>query len=55
MNAVITTDTAPSFASTVWRLVRFDLRRFRWLAVLIVAAEIARAPSWSGPCTSSHR
>lgn len=43
MNAVITTAAAPSFAGTVWRLVRFDLRRFRWLAVLIVAVEIARA------------
>ena len=44
MNAMIPAATAPpSFARTLGRLVRFDLRRFRMLALLVVILELARA------------
>ena len=39
----------PSFANSVWRLVRFDLRRHRVLLALVVALELVRAAfaEWS--------
>jgi hypothetical protein len=43
MNAVVATAQRPAIARGVVRLLAFDLWRFRWLALLIVALEIARA------------
>jgi hypothetical protein len=44
MNAMIPAAAAPpSFARTIGRLVHFDLRRFRMLALLVVLLELARA------------
>ncbi|MEO5820107.1 MAG: hypothetical protein ABIT71_06340, partial [Vicinamibacteraceae bacterium] len=43
MNATLTTTATPPFADSVLRLVRFDLRRFRVLVLLMVGLELARA------------
>jgi hypothetical protein len=43
MNAMLPTAAPAPFARTLERLVRFDLRRFRWLVLLVGALEIARA------------
>ena len=43
MNAMITAGTASSLVSTVGLLVRFDLRRFRLPALLVVVLELTRA------------
>ena len=43
MNAMLPTAVPAPFARTLERLVRFDLRRFRLLALLVVLLEIARA------------
>ena len=43
MNAMLPTAAPAPFARTLERLVRFDLQRFRLLALLVVLLEIARA------------
>jgi len=43
MNAIVAIAVPPTMAAGIVRLVRFELWRFRWLALLSVALEIARA------------
>lgn len=43
MNAMVVTAAPRDIVPSVLHLVRFDLRRFRWLALMVVALEITRA------------
>jgi hypothetical protein len=43
MNAVVTPAWTTSLTAGVLRLVCFDLLRFRWVAILVVVLEVARA------------